>query len=132
MRKIDITEAQVDFAPMHESLFRKLIRILSINGFLIPNFLLKDRCVFQPKGFRTIFRQAFGYKRILYIYEPESIGYIAEHNKREIISELILFLITIFKFYYQFTGIRKKYQKEIPSMTSEQFWRDVYSDDFQS
>lgn len=104
-----------------------MLRVMTLNGFLLPEFLLKNEVAFQHKGFRATFREIFRYKRVLYEYEPLGLGYVAEHNKRRFFFELFAFLGELARFLIKFQPLRREYRHSLSSMTSEEYWRQVYS-----
>jgi len=106
---------------------RTLVRWVSLNGFLLPTFLLRNRVLFQHKSFRGLFREVYRYKQVLYEYEPQSIGYIATHNKKEFFKTLFSLVLLMVKLSSRFTQLRSDYNKRLPDMMSEDFWRQVYS-----
>lgn len=124
---IERANFSLSYGSPRESFQRKILRIFTINGFLLPNFLMKDGVIFQHKGFRANFREVFGFRKIYYEYEPKSIGYIVEVNRWKFINIIYKTLISSFLLTLNFNKIKNSYKKEIPILTSEKFWRDVYS-----
>jgi galactofuranosylgalactofuranosylrhamnosyl-N-acetylglucosaminyl-diphospho-decaprenol beta-1,5/1,6-galactofuranosyltransferase len=127
MSPIDRRAFDLVHRDLHESRGRKILRWLTLNGFLIPGFLLKDVVVYQPKGFRASWRSIFRAKRVFYEYEPLSLGYIAEHDKSKFFIEFFRFLAVITKFVISYARLKKDYCDELNLMTSENFWRNIYS-----
>jgi hypothetical protein len=106
---------------------RTLLRWISLNGFLLPTFMMKNRVLFQHKSFRGLFREVYRYKQVLYEYEPQGIGYIATHDKKEFFKTLFSLVSLMVKLSSRFTQLRSDYNKRLPDMMSEDFWRQVYS-----
>ncbi len=106
---------------------RMVTRWLSLNGFLLPSFLLKDKTLYQHKGFRGLFREVYRYKRVLYEYEPQGVGYLATHNKKEFFSTLFHLSTLLVKLSLNFNSVRAEYKEKLPGMMSEKFWRQIYS-----
>jgi galactofuranosylgalactofuranosylrhamnosyl-N-acetylglucosaminyl-diphospho-decaprenol beta-1,5/1,6-galactofuranosyltransferase len=123
---VDRATFNVGYRHPVETVFRRLGRVFTLNGFLLPSFLLKDDVAFQHKGFRGSFREVFRYKKVLYEYEPTGMGYIAEHNKKKFFGELALFSWQMVKFIVRFSALKREYQQALPDMTNESFWRKVY------
>ncbi|MEM4134580.1 MAG: glycosyltransferase [Candidatus Micrarchaeia archaeon] len=126
MEKIDLSNFEIVRVDYSESRLRKFIRILTLNGFLLPSFLIKDKTVYQDKSFKAWFRALFRYKRVLYYYEPYQVGYIAYHNKILFFKEIFAFSVQSFKFILKYNKLKNEYLKAIPYMTSENFWREIY------
>lgn len=125
-----LRKSQIDFAPPcnRETRLRKVLRALTLNGFIIPHFLFKKRAVWQPKTFRATFKEIFLYEKIFYQYEQLDIGYLTQINRITIISELSQFLICIIRFSIKYRRLRSEYKNAMSDMTSESFWRNVYKD----
>ena len=113
--------------PKQENILRFLLRLLTLNGFLLPNFMLKNAIIFQHKSFCGISKEIFRYKRVLYRHMPTGTGYIAEHNKFRFFWEFFLFGWHFFKLVVFFPFYKKRYQEAASEWTSESFWRQVYS-----
>jgi hypothetical protein len=126
MEKINLAEYEPLRVDYHESKIRKLFRIVTLNGFLLPSCCIKDDVVYQEKSFRAWFRAVYRHKKVLYYYEPNGLGYIAEHNKKLFFKELFSFGWQALKFVVKYNTLKKAYQKALPHMTSEKFWRDIY------
>lgn len=127
LRYINKGEYDLHFEDMHESYFRKLLRILTLNGFLLPSFFVNKNVVFQEKGFRANFREVFLHRRVLYLHTPSSQGYIAEYSKKRFFKESFRFSKKVFELWKSSKDLRGSYNKELPKMTSEEFWNEVYS-----
>ena len=126
---VDRAKLNVQYSSPHETKFRFFFRTITLNGFLLPTFMLKDGVVFQHKRFRATFREIFRYKKVLYEYEPMGVGYVAEHDKIKFFSELMSFSWQLLKFAVRFNTLKLEYQAALLEMTSESFWRKVYADD---
>jgi len=124
---VDRSSFNLTYRCMEETWGRKWIRWVTLNGFLLPNFMLKDVVVYQEKGFKGSWRSIFRAKRVLYEYEPLGVGYIAEHDKKKFCIELFTFLVNVIKLSVVYRSVKRGYLEQLPNMTSERFWRDVYS-----
>ncbi|NLG91541.1 MAG: glycosyltransferase family 2 protein [Acetobacter sp.] len=111
---------------LHESRKRRFCRILTLNGFLLPNFLMKNKTLVESKNFHAVFRRVFRYKRILYI-TPDHTGYIAEYNKKKFFKNLRDWGKVSFAFCRKFQSTKTEYQKSLTHLTSEGFWRKVFT-----
>ena len=126
MEKVDLANISAIRADYDESALKKIIRIITLNGFLLPSFCIKDDIVYQEKSFRAWFRALFLHKKVLYYYEPSGLGYIAEHNKKLFFKELFSFGWQSMRFIFKYNKLKKEYQEALPYLTSEEFWREVY------
>lgn len=116
------------FRGVEESRIRKIVRIATLNGFILPNFLLKDEVMLNEKSFSGTLSKIFRYKSVLYEYEPLSIGYVGKHDKRLFFSRLFEFLKLIFLFLLNFKTIKESQRTALDSMTTKEFWTNVYAD----
>ncbi|MFM9269515.1 glycosyltransferase family 2 protein [Halomonas elongata] len=129
MRFVDKSEMEFSDVSMHESFLRKVLRFSSLNGFLFPSFMLKDSLVYQEKGFRANFREVFRHRRVLYCHGPSSMGYVAVHNKKRFFGELVSFFGGVMRLLRKSKELRDLYGRNLPDMTSENFWKGIYYND---
>ena len=130
MLPIDRTlAAELRRPPHHETGLRRLIRRATLNGFLLPGFMLRKDVAFQHKGFAGTLRQVFRSRQVLYEHEPSQTGYFARHDKRRFFAALLDFSGKLARFAVQAEPLRRHYRNSIPVMTSEAFWRDIYDDE---
>jgi hypothetical protein len=125
---IPIDRASLAFAQprdLKETKLRFLFRWISLNGHLIPNFFLKSGVVFQPKSFHGSLRQIFGWKQVLYLYEPQSIGYIISQNKRLFFELLLNQVLISFKLFIRAKSLKRQYSEAHKHLTSTAFWNRV-------
>ena len=128
MRRADIDP---DYRDGHEHKLRKILRFITLNGFLLPSFLLKQGTIFQHKHFRANFREIFRYKQVYYEYEAGHVGYVAKHDKKRFISLSWQFAISLWRYAFRYHHIRQLYRERLPEMTSLTFWRNVYTTESQ-
>ena len=110
---------------LQESKKRRFFRILTLNGFLLPTFLIKNKTVIENKSFHAVFRRIFRYKRVIYI-TPEKLGYTAEYNKKKFFKNLCDFGQVSFNFYRNFNKLKSDYKNSLNHLTSENFWRKIF------
>ena len=125
---ISIDRASLTFAQprdLRESKLRFLFRWISLNGHLIPNVFLKSGIVFQPKSFHGSLRQIFGWKQVLYLYEPQSVGYIVSQNKLVFFSLLLSQVLVSFKLLIKTKSLKHQYFEAHKYLTSAAFWNHV-------
>lgn len=127
MQLINRSDYVLSGRDMHESKIRKVFRFLTINGLLIPNFLMKDEIVFQSKHFRANFRQIFIFKKVFYEHEATRTGYIAKHDKSELISGIINYCKGVVSILKKFDDAKKNYLSNEPDLTTKEFWESVYN-----
>lgn len=127
MQPIDRRQWAIHYADSRESKFRAFIRKITLNGFLLPTFMLKNHGVlFQHKGFMANLKEVFGWKEVIYEYEPMRRGYIARHDKNAFFKEFFTYRSVMKNFKKQFPEVKKMWEEGFKKMTTEDFWRDVY------
>jgi GT2 family glycosyltransferase len=128
MQPIDRGQYDVVYGSPFESRLRKFFRIATLNGFLLPGFMLKDGVMFQHKSFRGNLREIFRYKRVLYEYEPTHMGYVAEHSKKEFFSVSWDFVKASWGLMLNYRSLQSLYNNHLQELTSRGFWVDQLSD----
>jgi GT2 family glycosyltransferase len=106
--------------------FRGLIRSLSLNGLLLPSFLIRNKTMFQPKGYGGNLAETYRYRRIHYEHEPLGIGFVLKFNRKRFFAEAWRFAKAAWRFRSEFTRIRKAYRDALPYLTSRAFWEEAY------
>lgn len=128
MNDISRADYQLDYRDDKENMLRRILRIVSLNGNVLPDFFFKQKkIIFQPKGFRASFREVFLYNEIYYEYTPLMKGYVAKRNKKEFYLVLKDFIKLSFKLKSEFRIIKDKYEKELPYLMSLDFWNSIYN-----
>ncbi|ARO15313.1 galactofuranosylgalactofuranosylrhamnosyl-N-acetylglucosaminyl-diphospho-decaprenol beta-1,5/1,6-galactofuranosyltransferase [Ketogulonicigenium robustum] len=118
----------IALGPKNEKKFHKLIRKLTLNGFALPERMIRDQTVIDRKGFVGDLQKIFKYRRVIYVAPNSGAGYMASYDKKRFWEEYRLAKETAREFAKQFDDLRQTYKAAFPEMTSEKFWRDVYSD----
>jgi hypothetical protein len=87
---------------------------------------LKPGIVFQPKGFHGSLRQIFGWKKVLYLYEPKSVGYIAKQDKGLFFRLLLKQAFMSLKLLIKTKSLKRQYSEAHEYLTSAAFWNRVF------
>jgi len=111
-----------------EKKLHKILRNITLNGILLPSFMLKRKIMLQPKHYKASFKDIFLYKNVLYEYAPTGQGYFAVQDKKQFFVEYFAFIRQLFLFAKQYNAIKQDYEKAMQEMTSEAFWRNIYID----
>jgi len=127
----------LDFAAVHredkpESWLRRLGRIVTMNGFLVPGGWLDARVLYQSKGFYGSAKDIFLYRRVLYQCEGLGIGYLANHDKRLFFTELMRGVRLMWVLLRQGQRLRAEYRSAVAELASPAFWRGVFATDARS
>jgi GT2 family glycosyltransferase len=123
----------IDFVVLQreyqEPWWRGIVRRLTLNGFLIPDALLKPSKCFQFKNFEAAFYDVFRHREIVYYNEQTNTGYVARHDKAQFFGLLWQFCRAVIAFGRLLPRLRATFRAKLPEMTSEAFWRGVYAED---
>ena len=109
-----------------ESAGRRLLRVLTLQGFLLPGWLIRNRTTVQEKHFHGNASALFRYRRVLYLHAVSGQGYFAEYDRGRFFAELGAFIRTVTRFATRLPALRRAYAAAGPSLGSETFWRGVY------
>lgn len=111
-----------------ESRYGRIIRLLSLNGVLLPKVFIKKQSVYQLKAFKANLRQIYKYQKVYYYCPYTRRFLVVSMEKKLIIKYLFLYLKCIIKIIFQFKHVKDLYAKNTSHVGSEQFWRSVYKD----
>ena len=111
-----------------ESALRRLGRALTLQGALLPGWLLRDRTTVQPKQFHGRASAVFRYRRVLYQHAATGTAFIAEFDRRRFFSELSDFVAPWWTMFRRLPALQRAYRDGARELTSEAFWRNVYAD----
>ena len=123
----NITIAQAELPP--EKPWHKFLRLITLNGFLLPYACLKKETLLVNGQTRKTIQQIFRYNTVAYIYQTSHnthIGYLAYHNKKVFFKEAITSLSLLIKLLFKLPMLQIKYNQALKKFTSETFWRQIY------
>lgn len=128
MKPIELANFDLDYVIVHsEKRLRKLFRLITLNGLLLPKFLQKKRVLFQKKMYDANLMETFRYTKILYYSQINNTGYYAEFNLRTFLSLLFEYTKIMRELSNQYEVIKLHYKTKMPKMMTKEFWRQVYS-----
>lgn len=110
-----------------ETRMRRFVRFLTINGLVLPSFLCKKKPLILSKSAPPDLKSTFRYKRIFYISDRTGLGYTVERNILTTFRLCREFLFLMISLTPLVSKLRRAYRKELPSLTSVDFWRSIYS-----
>lgn len=112
-----------------ESMLRRLARLASLQGFLLPGALIRDRTTLQDKAFHGRASAVFRYRRVLYRSASGATGFLAEFDRPRFFAELAAFLRVWSRVFRELPDLRRRYAAGAEAMTSIDYWRRVYADE---
>ncbi|MGX7345034.1 glycosyltransferase family 2 protein [Acetobacter pasteurianus] len=109
-----------------ETRLRKYIRLISLNGHLLPKWFLCKTPVYVGEYTRGLLGLTFGHQHIVYRkYESLDI-FQAELNRCQFIILVWAFFKTSIAFIFKINALKNSYKKKISVLCSRDFWEDVY------
>ncbi|MBT1703596.1 glycosyltransferase [Chryseosolibacter indicus] len=114
------------FDPDKEPLTRKLLRVFTLNGHLLPEFLLHKYAFRLNRFDENTPGNTFRKKRILY-YDPYTLtGYQAERSVSRYFKVLFRFFSGYSSFSRKYSSLVKEFKNGSEMMSSD-FWKKLYS-----
>lgn len=105
---------------------KKFIGILTLNGHLLPNFLLSNEPAYCWGGsdYTDYWFKTFGKKRIIFAKEGNNSTYQHEMNRFAGIRLLIRWLQVIIKNTTKWSSVKSEWKNAFKRLTSIEFWRE--------
>ncbi len=110
-----------------ESKLRRWARRLTLQGFLLPAWLLKDRTTLQTKSFHGSASAVFRYRKVLYEHPQLDLAYLAEHDRSTFFAERRRFHAVRRQLLDRLPELESRYRSGFDAMTTQAFWRDLYN-----
>lgn len=115
-----------------ESFARRLLRALTLQGFLLPGFLIRDRTALQPKSFHGPASGVFRYRRVLYEHAASGTGFVASFDRGRYFQELSAFASAWVRLRLRLPRLRRSWLRGVEEMSTVEFWREVYREEMQT
>jgi galactofuranosylgalactofuranosylrhamnosyl-N-acetylglucosaminyl-diphospho-decaprenol beta-1,5/1,6-galactofuranosyltransferase len=109
-----------------ESKLRRLLRLLTLQGYLLPRALLSSKVLVHEKSFHGRARDVFGFRRVLYRHVASETGYMVELDRGRFFSEMRDMLAQLRPFLRRLPELRQAYAEAMEQMGCARFWRGVY------
>ncbi len=108
--------------------FQKLITLLTLNGHLLPSFMIRDESVFiyypEEATKRDSICKAFSKKKLVLKYRRVPALYHNELDNKAAFNILLAWIKTVIKSSLGWSNITKKWQKSAKEFTSMPFWEN--------
>jgi hypothetical protein len=133
--KVQITMEEFEQVSLNrdellEGPLRRLWRKRTLQGFLLPFFLLKGRnkilCI---TNLQIDIKKSFRFRRVLFSFPPSHSGYIVTHQKVRFFVEFLRFYRAYYRLIWQYKDMQRAYEEALPRLTNEAFWRGVYREE---
>lgn len=126
MQPYDLKDVEVAHNHHPDGKLRRLVRLATLNGNLLPASLTRDDLRFQTKNFNAAFRDIFRYSQVLYYHEASRTGYVASLDRKQFFTLWKEGIALSIRFGRMLPELQQAYVKALPGMTTEEFWRHVY------
>jgi galactofuranosylgalactofuranosylrhamnosyl-N-acetylglucosaminyl-diphospho-decaprenol beta-1,5/1,6-galactofuranosyltransferase len=110
--------------------FQKILSLITLNGHLLPIFLVRDETVIIRYGSKERdflshpFCRGFAKKRIIFAMENNHQVYQNEMDNQAGISILFAWINSVLKSRLKWSNVRAEWKKAASSLTSVQFWQN--------
>lgn len=122
------TELSKDYQISKVGKAQKLISLLTLNGHLLPSFMIRDESVFinypEDKTKRDSICKVFSKKRLVLKYKEVPSLYYNELDNQAAFNILSAWAKTVIKSTLGWSNITKQWQKSAKEFTSMQFWQN--------
>ena len=119
MLPFDLSDIEVVYHHQHDGRLRRLWRILTMNGFLLPSFMIRNRRRIQIKHFNAVFRDIFRYREVAYYHEVSGTGYVTRHDKKQFFTLSFRFFRLSLRLVRAMPRLRSAFRDALPEMTSQ-------------
>jgi galactofuranosylgalactofuranosylrhamnosyl-N-acetylglucosaminyl-diphospho-decaprenol beta-1,5/1,6-galactofuranosyltransferase len=109
-----------------EGAARRLARLLTLQGFLLPNALIKNRTIVQDKNFHGRASAAFRYRRVLYEHPAGDTGFVAHFDRARFFGELRAFIGVAGHMLWRLEALRAAFRDAAQRFGQRAFWEDVH------
>jgi hypothetical protein len=109
-----------------ENPLRVLLRVLTLQGFLLPTALLSRRLFVHEKDFYGRADAVFRHRQVLYEHWPSDSGFVVEYDRRLFFRELGAAITALWVFLRRSAELRRDFGQGMQTLTSRAFWRERY------
>lgn len=103
---------------------RRLIRLATFNGHLLPRFLLKETSDWI-EGLISQPAKTFGYSRVTYAARFYNRAVIANRSTRDFFRIRIALIYLRARMIVEFGRLRRDYEEAMPALVSNDYWRSA-------
>jgi hypothetical protein len=113
-------------ARSRENPLRVLLRVLTLQGFLLPSALLSRRLLVHEKSFYGRGDAVFRHRQVLYEHWPSDSGFVVEFDRRLFFRDLGAAIAALWVFLRRSPALRRDFGQGMQTLTSRAFWRERY------
>ncbi|KYC39327.1 glycosyl transferase family 2 [Scytonema hofmannii PCC 7110] len=106
-------------------IIQKLISLLTLNGHLLPQFLIAEQSIIIRSGMkeRESICKGFAKKRIIYIVETSPNAYQYELDQKAGLQILLTWVNSVIKNSFKWSSVKADWKKAFKDFTTIQFWQ---------
>ncbi|MEG3755097.1 hypothetical protein [Psychromonas arctica] len=108
-----------------EAIHRSLMRLITLNGNLVPGFMLSNDISYQNHERGIKLKSVFMKKSICYV-NRQGFSYAVSRNNIEAIKIISIFTIRLIKININYKYLRKEYSEAFNTFTREKFWEKIF------
>jgi galactofuranosylgalactofuranosylrhamnosyl-N-acetylglucosaminyl-diphospho-decaprenol beta-1,5/1,6-galactofuranosyltransferase len=116
-----------DYQIIKVGKLQKLMSLLTLNGHLLPKFMIRDESVFinypEKATERDSICKAFTKKRLVLKYKEVPVLYYNELDNKAAFSILSAWIKSVIESSFKWSNVTKKWQKSAKEFTSMPFWQ---------
>lgn len=113
------------YAEIPRHALKRIFRIGSLNGHLIPTLFFKSKGMILDKAeFRTA--GYFRRKTVCLYHKEAKEGYFLQHDKKKFFSIWLQAVLVSFKMLINHKRLIAQYRKEYPYLTSKKYWETQF------
>lgn len=114
------------YIKAHSSFMESLVRSITCNGLLIPDFLLNRSTLFLNRDSYDN-RICFKYKQVAFVDPHEKHYYVVQRNRYLFIKLYLNYIVTVLRLALLAPICYKKYNTSIKNLTKKSYWEKVFS-----
>jgi GT2 family glycosyltransferase len=113
-----------------ESTLHRLIRLITLNGHLLPFLFFHNEEKISSQGYRIAPIQGyrpvnvFRARKVLYYNLINQEGFVAIFSIREFFKVFIKTIYLSLEMFFKFPNLRKLYRETLPELTNKSFWEN--------
>ena len=107
--------------------YTKIIRRLSLNGHLLPKFMIHNELVRLDKFKTPLINRMFLRSKVLVYNKINKTEIILTRNTNYFIKNIFIFLLTSICFIIKYKSLKKTYRKFFLNLNNNNFWKKIYN-----
>ncbi len=113
-----------------ESTIHRLIRLMTLNGHLVPSPFFHKKQIITEQGYRIAPIQGyrpvnvFRSRKVLYYNLLNQEGFVARFSREEFLKVFIKTIKLSLEMFFKFPELKKLYRETLPELTNRTFWEN--------